>query len=87
MSASAPNVPWGGSGDSGYGRTRGPEGLLEMTQPQVISTSDLQATIVLGQPGIAHSDPRFYAATLVNYVLGGSDFSSRASAPPIRQVA
>jgi len=36
-----------------------------------------QATIVLGQPGIAHADPRFYAATLVNYVLGGSDFSSR----------
>ena len=27
--------------------------------------------------GIKHADPRWYAATLVNYVLGGSDFSSR----------
>ena len=28
-------------------------------------------------PGIKHADPRWYAATLMNYVLGGSDFSSR----------
>jgi acyl-CoA reductase-like NAD-dependent aldehyde dehydrogenase len=38
MSASAPNVPWGGNGESGYGRTRGRQGLLEMTSPQVISS-------------------------------------------------
>jgi zinc protease len=36
-----------------------------------------QATIVLGHEGIKHADPRWYAATLMNYVLGGSDFSSR----------
>jgi zinc protease len=36
-----------------------------------------QATIVLGHAGIKHADPRWYAATLMNYVLGGSDFSSR----------
>jgi zinc protease len=36
-----------------------------------------QATIVLGHKGIKHADPRWYAATLMNYVLGGSDFSSR----------
>ncbi|HXU01072.1 MAG TPA: pitrilysin family protein [Polyangia bacterium] len=36
-----------------------------------------QATIVLGHPGIKHADPRWYAATLMNYVLGGSDFASR----------
>ncbi|HMF44948.1 MAG TPA: pitrilysin family protein [Polyangia bacterium] len=36
-----------------------------------------QATIVLGHQGIRHADPRWYAATLMNYVLGGSDFSSR----------
>ncbi len=36
-----------------------------------------QATIVLGHHGIKHADPRWYAATLMNYVLGGSDFSSR----------
>jgi zinc protease len=32
---------------------------------------------VLGHQGIKHADPRWYAATLMNYVLGGSDFSSR----------
>ena len=36
-----------------------------------------QATIVLGHAGIKHADPRWYAVTLMNYVLGGSDFSSR----------
>ena len=32
---------------------------------------------MLGHQGIKHADPRWYAATLMNYVLGGSDFSSR----------
>jgi zinc protease len=36
-----------------------------------------QSTIVFGHQGIRHADPRWYAATLMNYVLGGSDFSSR----------
>jgi len=36
-----------------------------------------QATIVFGHQGIRHADPRWYAATFMNYVLGGSDFSSR----------
>jgi predicted Zn-dependent peptidase len=36
-----------------------------------------QATFVLGHQGIKHADPRWYAATLLNYVLGGSDFASR----------
>ncbi len=37
MSASLPQLPWGGVGDSGYGRTRGPEGLREMVIPQALS--------------------------------------------------
>jgi len=37
MSASTPNLPWGGVGDSGYGRTRGEEGLLDMTYAQALS--------------------------------------------------
>jgi acyl-CoA reductase-like NAD-dependent aldehyde dehydrogenase len=37
MSSAAPNVPWGGVGDSGYGRTRGAEGLLDMTYAQSMS--------------------------------------------------
>jgi zinc protease len=36
-----------------------------------------QSTIVFGHAGIKHTDPAFYAVTLMNYVLGGSDFSSR----------
>jgi zinc protease len=51
------------------------------TRIRLVDRPDLtQATIMLGQPGIKHSDPRWYAATLVNYVLGGSDFSSRLMA-------
>jgi acyl-CoA reductase-like NAD-dependent aldehyde dehydrogenase len=41
MSASVPNLPWGGVKDSGYGRTRGREGLLEMTYTQSLSTERL----------------------------------------------
>ncbi|MBB3209450.1 aldehyde dehydrogenase (NAD+) [Rhodopirellula rubra] len=33
-----PRLPFGGRGDSGFGVTRGPEGLLAMTTPRVIST-------------------------------------------------
>jgi acyl-CoA reductase-like NAD-dependent aldehyde dehydrogenase len=31
-----PRVPFGGGGASGFGTTRGPEGLLEMTRPKVL---------------------------------------------------
>ncbi|MEP7285450.1 MAG: aldehyde dehydrogenase family protein [Chloroflexota bacterium] len=37
VSASVPSLPWGGMDDSGYGRTRGREGLLDMIVTQVIS--------------------------------------------------
>ena len=48
------------------------------TRILLVDRQDLtQATMVLGHQGIKHADPRWYAATLVNYVLGGSDFSSR----------
>ncbi|TWT56584.1 NAD/NADP-dependent betaine aldehyde dehydrogenase [Allorhodopirellula solitaria] len=33
-----PRLPFGGRGSSGFGVTRGPEGLLAMTTPRVIST-------------------------------------------------
>jgi zinc protease len=48
------------------------------TRILLVDKPDLtQATIVLGHAGIRHADPRWYAVTLMNYVLGGSDFSSR----------
>lgn len=51
---------------------------LTGTRLLLVDRPDLtQATIVLGHQGIKHADPRWYAATLANYVLGGSDFSSR----------
>jgi zinc protease len=51
---------------------------LDATRVLLVDRPDLtQTTIVLGHGGIEHADPRWYAATLMNYVLGGSDFSSR----------
>ncbi len=36
-----------------------------------------QSVIYLGQKGLKRTDPDWYAATLVDYVLGGGSFSSR----------
>lgn len=36
-----------------------------------------QASIQLAYPGVARDDPRFFAAVLMNQVLGGSDMGSR----------
>ncbi len=41
MSASMPQLPWGGVNDSGYGRTRSTEGLLEMVKTQSLSVERL----------------------------------------------
>jgi zinc protease len=37
-----------------------------------------QANIVLGQRGIARENPDYYALQVMNYILGGGGFSSRA---------
>jgi zinc protease len=51
---------------------------LEGTRILLVDRPDLtQATLLLGHAGIKHADPRWYAVTLMNYVLGGSDFASR----------
>jgi zinc protease len=51
---------------------------LAGTRLLLVDRPDLtQSTIVLGHEGIKHTDPSWYAVTLMNYVLGGSDFSSR----------
>jgi zinc protease len=35
-----------------------------------------QSVVVVAQPGIAREDPDFYAAYILNYILGGGGFSS-----------
>jgi len=51
---------------------------VKATRVLLVDRPDLtQATLMFGHPGIKHVDPDWYAVTLMNYVLGGSDFSSR----------
>ncbi|HEY2729037.1 MAG TPA: pitrilysin family protein [Polyangia bacterium] len=51
---------------------------LKATRVLIVDKPDLtQTTILLGHRGIRHADPLWFPATLMNYVLGGSDFSSR----------
>ena len=48
------------------------------TRILLVDRPDLtQSTLMFGHQGIKHTDPDWYATTLMNYVLGGSDFSSR----------
>lgn len=52
--------------------TPDPEGGL-----LVVERNQPQSVVAMGHAGIARDDPDFFAATLVNHVLGGSTFSSR----------
>lgn len=36
-----------------------------------------QANIIVGNKGLSRADPDYYAATVMNYILGGGGFSSR----------
>ena len=44
-----------------------------------IEHSSAQAHILIGQPGLARSDPDYFPLWVGNYVLGGGGFSSRLS--------
>lgn len=50
-----------------------------VTKPvvKVINKDLTQATVILGNTGIARSNPDFYAVSVMNYILGGGGFSSR----------
>jgi zinc protease len=51
---------------------------VQSTRILLVDRADLtQSTVVFGHAGIKHVDPSWFAVTLMNYVLGGSDFSSR----------
>ena len=43
----------------------------------VIDRDVPQSTVVFGQPGVDRKDPDFYAAFVLNYILGGGGFASR----------
>jgi zinc protease len=46
-------------------------------QLQVIDRDVPQTVVIFGAPGVKRSDPDFYAAALVDYILGGGGFASR----------
>lgn len=43
----------------------------------VVEKSTRQSSIVFGQRGLQRDDPDFYAATVMNHILGGGGFTSR----------
>lgn len=55
------------------------EGTAVPAQKKVVLVSKdvTQATIMLGNLGIARSNPDYYAVQVMNYILGGGGFSSR----------
>ncbi|MFN3739043.1 MAG: M16 family metallopeptidase [Thermodesulfovibrionales bacterium] len=50
---------------------------LSRSGPVIINKDLTQANILYGLPGISRSDPDYYAASVMNYILGGGGFSSR----------
>jgi len=44
-------------------------GVVEMAVPQ--------SSVIFGHAGVKRSDPDYYAANIVNYILGGGSFASR----------
>jgi zinc protease len=57
-----------------------PQPLSEIGKPQNVQINkDLtQANIVLGHNGVVRGNPDYYAVQVMNYILGGGGFSSRA---------
>jgi len=57
-----------------------PAAPAEIGKPQAVQVSkDLtQANIVLGHEGVVRGNPDYYAIQVMNYILGGGGFSSRA---------
>lgn len=55
------------------------EGVVPLKAPVRVDLpfAAAQAQILVGQPGIARSDPDFFALTVGNHILGGSGFTSR----------
>lgn len=73
-----PRLPFGGRGQSGFGATRGAEGLLDLTQPKVVSVRKGRFRPHLRPP--SEADARF-AATWLRLVHGGWSGLFRRSGP------
>jgi zinc protease len=60
----------------------GPGSVPEVAFPeaggtQVVRMPLMQSVVMFGLPGIKRDDPDFYAAYVMNYILGGGGFTSR----------
>lgn len=71
-----PRVPFGGRAGSGYGITRGLEGLLELTRPKAISARRVRWAPHLAPPG--PHDASLFAAALA--LVHGNRWTCRARA-------
>ena len=59
-----------------------PDSVPEVSAPAkskrvVIKKDNPQTVVVFGGAGLKRDDPEFYAATVLNYILGGAGFASR----------
>jgi zinc protease len=50
---------------------------LQAATERQLALNSAQAHVLIGQPGIARSDPAFFPITVGNYILGGGGFVSR----------
>lgn len=62
--ADIPPLPW-------------PEARPPSAERVALDKKVSQANVILGQAGIARSNPDYYAVQLMNYILGGGGFGSR----------
>ena len=56
---------------------RGTEKVDKAKKIVIIDKDVPQATIIFGHAGLSRSNPDFYAASVMNYILGGGGFASR----------
>ncbi len=55
-----------------------PEGVAQAPGEVIVVETDVpQSTVIIGQQGLKRADPDFYAAYIMNYILGGGGFTSR----------
>lgn len=74
--------PQSGSSLEGKKGSGAPEGFAEVKALQAaqrinIDFNSAQSHVLMGQPGIERADPRYFALTVGNYILGGGGFVSR----------